>query len=427
MTEPFAFEDRETRPSEIPEVDGPPTPQAAPTVRPKVAASPLMGRAPRPSAVRIRKPVVQAMVGGAALLLSGSLAWAFIVQPDLKARARDAADAERLEETRGGVRPSDRVTAQPASYDRLPVDANGLPEPRGAHAAARVNAEVAAPARIPSSGYSASRYPAPGYPAPSYQAPGSRTVSGLSPARQAAASGLFFAGTEPRAQTGPSSAPAQNPAPGGASADPTLRDYGAIYSPHGLVAPVSPYELKAGAIVPAALLTAVDTARPGPVVGTVSQNVFDTITGRHLLVPQGTRLIGRHEGESAYGDRRAFLVWDRMILPNGKSVILSEEPGVDGAGAVGIEGRTNRRLWPLTVASLFAGAITTLGELARGGSSDDRSVIASAGDAASIEASQVGGRLIDRELQVRPSIRVRAGAPVRVMITRDLILEPYRR
>lgn len=417
MTEPFSFEDRDKRTSEIPEVGSPPTPQAASTARPKVAAPPLMGRAPRPSAVRIRKPVVQAMVGGAALLLSGSLAWAFIVQPDLKAKVRDAADAERLEETRGGVRPSDKVTAQPASYDRLQVDANGLPQPRGAHAATRVNTDVAAPARIPS----------PSYPAPSYQAPGSRTVSGPSPARQAAASGLFFAGTEPRAQTGPSSAPAPNPAPGGASADPTLRDYGAIYSPHGLVAPVSPYELKSGAIVPAALLTAVDTARPGPVVATVSQNVFDTITGRHLLVPQGTRLIGRHEGESAHGDRRAFLVWDRMILPNGKSVILSEEPGVDGAGAVGIEGRTNRRLWPLTVASLFAGAITTLGELARGGSSDDRSVIASAGDAASIEASQVGGRLIDRELQVRPSIQVRAGAPVRVMITRDLILEPYRR
>jgi len=161
-------------------------------------------------------------------------------------------------------------------------------------------------------------------------------------------------------------------------------------------------------------------------VATVTQNVFDSITGRHLVVPQGTRLIGRHEGESAHGDRRAFLVWDRLILPNGKSLILSEEPGVDAKGAVGVRGEADRRLLPLGVASLFAGASTTLGELARGGS-EDRSFAASAGSAASIEASQVGGRLVDRELGVQPSIRVRAGAPVRVMITRDLILEPYRR
>lgn len=98
----------------------------------------------------------------------------------------------------------------------------------------------------------------------------------------------------------------------------------------------------------------------------------------------------------------------------------------DAQGAVGVRGEVDRRLLPLGVATLFAGAITTLGELARGGS-EDRSFAASAGSAASIEASQVGGRLVDRELGVQPSIRVRAGAPVRVMITRDLILEPYRR
>ncbi|AQR63169.1 hypothetical protein BZG35_17080 [Brevundimonas sp. LM2] len=363
-----------------------------------------MGRAARPSAVRIRKPVVQAMVCGAALLLSASLTWAFIIQPDLKAKARDAAEADRPDEARGGVRPSDRVTEQPASYDRLPTGPEELPAPRRPGQGTRTDPSIAAPAPIPAARSGPTRPP---------------SARGPGPAQQAAASGLFFeGGARPSASPDTSSA--------GAAQDATSRDYGAIYSPHGLVAPVSPYELKAGAIVPGVLLTAVDTARPGPVVATVTQNVFDSITGRHLVIPQGTRLIGRHEGDSAHGDRRAFLVWDRLILPNGKSLILTEEPGVDGQGAVGVQGRTQRRLWSLGVASLFAGAITTLGELARG-QSDDRSVIASAGDAASIEASQVGGRLIDRELGVRPSIQVRAGAPVRVMITRDLILEPYSR
>ena len=162
-------------------------------------------------------------------------------------------------------------------------------------------------------------------------------------------------------------------------------------------------------------------------VAAVTQNVFDTVTGRILLVPQGSKLIGRHGGESRYGDRRAFLVWDRLILPNGKSLILTEEAGVDAQGAVGVRGRADRRLLQLGAAVLFGGAISTLGELARDGDDgDDRSLLGSAGDAASIQAAQVGGRLIDRELDVRPSIHVRAGSPVRVLVTRDLILEPYR-
>ena len=190
---------------------------------------------------------------------------------------------------------------------------------------------------------------------------------------------------------------------------------------------MSPYELKAGAIIPAVLLTGVDTSRAGPVVATVSQNVYDTVSGRHLVLPQGSRLIGRHDGDSAYGDRRAFLTWDRLILPNGKSLVLTGEPGVDAQGAVGVRGQVDRRLFPLLVGTLFAGAITTLGQVARDGEGEGSGgLLGDAGDAAAIEGSQVGGRLVDRELEVRPSIRLRAGVPVRVMITRDLILEPYR-
>ena len=98
---------------------------------------------------------------------------------------------------------------------------------------------------------------------------------------------------------------------------------------------------------------------------------------------------------------------------------------VDAQGAVGVRGSVDRRLFPLLVGTLFAGAITTLGQIAR----DDEGgggLLGDAGDAAAIEGARVGGRLIDRELEVRPSIRLRAGAPVRVMITRDLILEPYQ-
>ncbi|MDI1325621.1 MAG: TrbI/VirB10 family protein [Brevundimonas sp.] len=381
--------------------DGPGTPAKEPPPG-------LSMRAPRPPATRLRKSVVQTIVIGGAVLVSGSLTWAFVVQPELRESARARAVEAREDRSRGVVRPAEAVTDQPATYDRLPP-------PRGAGdvdptPATDPAARAATGPRYGSGGG--------GYRA----APGANDArpGTLTPRELAARSGLFF-DVAPTAQSAPGT-PGEvdpgRPAPG---------DPGAMYNGHTLTAPLSPYELKAGAIIPAVLLTGIDTAREGPVVAAVSQNVFDTVSGRHLVLPQGTRMIGRHEGAGAYGDRRAFLIWDRMILPNGKSLILTGEPGVDAQGAVGVRGQVDRRILPLLVGTLFAGAITTLGQIAR--DDDGRAsggLLGDAGDAAAIQGSQVGGRLIERELEVRPSIRLRPGAPVRVMITRDLILEPYR-
>ncbi len=385
-----------------------PPQSARPAISPKEPAPGLNTRAARPQAVRLRKSVVQAFVIGGAVLVSGSLAWAFVVQPELRDSAREKQAEAREDQARGVVRPAEAVTDQPASYDRLPEPRIG-DEPQ----------ETAATSATPPSaaGRTSGAY------APAYRPTSSPRARGPSPREQAARSGLFFADGGARAAD---SQPAAR-GPSGSRSAAVNPDYGAIYNGHSLVAPLSPFELKAGAIVPAALLTAVDTSRAGPVIATVTQNVYDSVTGRHLLLPQGTRLVGTSEGESAYGDRRAFLTWERLILPNGKSLILTSEPGVDAQGAVGVRGQVDRRLWPLLVGTLFAGAITTLGQIARdddGGRSG--SLLGDAGDAAAIEGSQVGGRLVDRELEVRPSIRLRAGSPVRVMITRDLILEPYR-
>lgn len=378
--------------------------EPAPTAPPAKEPAPgLDARAARPHAVRLRKSVVQMIVIGGAVLVSGSLAWAFVIQPEMRDAARIRNAEDREDSARGSVRPTEAVTDQPATYDRLP-------EPRGA----ATEPEAATTGATPAPVRREAAY------APSYRAAEPARLTGPSPRQLAARSGLFFpqaAGAGPNPER---SGPAQERS---ARADP---DLGAMYSGHGLVDPLSPFELKAGAIVPAALLTAVDTSRAGPVVATVTQNVYDSISGRHLLLPQGTRLIGTSEGESAYGDRRAFLTWERLILPNGKSLILTSEAGVDAQGAVGVRGQVDRRLFPLLVGTLFAGAITTLGQVARDGERGSGGLLGDAGDAAAIEGARVGGRLVDRELDVRPSIRLRAGAPVRVMITRDLILEPYR-
>jgi type IV secretion system protein VirB10 len=384
---------------------------------PKQAPPSLDARAPRPRAVRLRRSAVSVIVLGAAALLSGSLAWAFIVKPEMRAEARDRPREARDPAAPGTVRAGDVITDQPATYDRLAATEEPLPEPRvfGEPDELRQGAEdLGAP---PPARYA--RVSEPSYAPPTHHPLAARSDPRAhgGPVADAAGSGLFFSGS-----AGASAARETE-----RTAAPALRqDYAAVYGGHALLAPLSPYELKAGAFIPGALVTAVDTSRPGPVVAAVTQNVFDTVTGRILLVPQGTKLIGRHGGESRYGDKRAFLIWDRLILPNGKSLILTEEAGVDAQGAVGIRGRADRRLLQLGASALFAGAISTLGELARSGADDDRSLLGSVGDAASIEAAQVGGRLIDRELDVRPSIHVRAGSPVRVLVTRDLILEPYR-
>lgn len=372
---------------------------------PKAAPPGLETRAPRPQAVRLRKSMVRGVAIAGGVLLSGALAWAFVIQPDLRSSALTRSSEARQDEASGAVRPAEVVTDQPSTYDRLP-------DPRTAK-----TGESVAPQTTPS--------PPPPTPYRSpYASPTPSRSTGPSPRQLAAQAGVFFEGS---ASPRPGSRATTSTAEPGTVRQPSgAADYGAIYNGHALVAPLSPFELKAGAIVPAALLTAIDTSREGPVIATVTQNVFDSISGRHLLVPQGTRLIGRAGGDSSYGDRRAFVTWQRLILPNGKSLILSDEAGVDAQGAVGVRGQVDRRLLPLLVGTLFAGAVTTLGQVARSDDDRSRSLLGDAGDAAAIEGAQVGGRLVDRELEVRPSIRLQAGAPVRVLITRDLILEPYQ-
>lgn len=373
--------------------------------KPKEPVPDLSLRAPRPSVMRLRKSMVHLVVLSGAVLISGSLAWAFVVQPELRAKAQGRLADGRSTDARGPIRAAEVITRQPSSYDRLP-------EPRLPERDAAPSLEAA---------------PVSGARDPDWRPPPPRSAE-MSAADQAVRSGLFF-----EAQGAGRSPPdVQAAAPLRGEGTATSQGVESGYSRHVLTAPLSPFELKAGAVVPAVLLNGVDTTRAGPIVAAVTQNVFDTVSGRHLLIPQGARLIGRHEGESAYGDRRAFLIWDRLILPNGKSLILEGEPGVDAQGVVGVRGQVDRRLLPLLAGTLLAGAVTTLGQMAReddnrrDGGRRSGGWLGDAGDAAAIEAAQVGGRLLDRELTVRPSIHLRQGASVRVLITRDLILEPYQ-
>lgn len=208
---------------------------------------------------------------------------------------------------------------------------------------------------------------------------------------------------------------------GGAQAA-SAADNGALDST--LTPPRSGYELLAGAVIPAALSTELNSDLPGRAIAQVTQPVYDSVTGAHLLIPQGARLIGTYDSATTYGDRRLLLVWNRLILPNGWSINLQGMEGADPTGAAGLADRTDNHLAALAGAIGLSAIISVIANEAE--NDEPNSLVQSVGDAAAQEAARTGGRIVDRELNVRPTLRVRAGAPVRVLVTRSIRLRPYR-
>jgi type IV secretory pathway VirB10-like protein len=192
-----------------------------------------------------------------------------------------------------------------------------------------------------------------------------------------------------------------------------------------LTPPGSRYEVKAGDIIPAALVTALNSDLPGRIIAQVTAPVYDTVTGDHLLIPQGSRLIGTYESGVRYGDNRILLVWNRLILPNGWSINLQEMNASDPIGASGVRDRVDNHLGRLGIAIGLSAIISVVANEAEDDGEDNTSLTQSVGDAAATQAAQTGSRIVDRELQVHPTLRVRAGAPVRVLVTRDIQLRPY--
>ncbi len=191
-----------------------------------------------------------------------------------------------------------------------------------------------------------------------------------------------------------------------------------------LMPPRSRYELMAGAVIPAALITELNSEQPGRAIAQVTANVYDSVSGAHLLIPQGARLIGTYDADTSYGERRLVLVWNRLIFPNGWSISLRGMEGTDPTGAAGLRDRVDNHLDRLAGAIGLSAIISVIADNAE--DDDESSFAQSVGDAAASEAARTGGRIVDRELSVRPTIRIRAGGSVRLLVTRDIELRPYR-
>lgn len=188
--------------------------------------------------------------------------------------------------------------------------------------------------------------------------------------------------------------------------------------------PRSRYELQAGHVIPAALVTALSSDLPGRVIAQVTAPVYDSVSGEHILIPQGSRLIGTYRDGARYGDNRILLAWNRLILPNGWSINLQNMEASDPAGASGLSDRTDNHLDRLAAAVALSSIITVAANEVE--DNESNGIMPSLGDAAAQQAAQTGSRIVDRELTVRPTLRIRAGAPVRVIVSRDIQLRPYR-
>ena len=193
-----------------------------------------------------------------------------------------------------------------------------------------------------------------------------------------------------------------------------------------LQSPASPYQLMAGTVIPAALITGIKSDLPGEAMASVTENVFDTVTGEHLLIPQGSRLIGQYDSQITWGQNRVLLVWTRLILPNGSSIVLDRLPGVDQSGYAGLHDGVDWH-W----GRIFAGATlsTVLGagaELAAPNRSNgEGEVIVATRQSIQDSVNQVGQELTRRNLQIQPTLTERPGLPVNVIVSRDLPLRPY--
>jgi type IV secretion system protein TrbI len=199
-----------------------------------------------------------------------------------------------------------------------------------------------------------------------------------------------------------------------------------IYSPQRLQQPRSPYQLMAGSVISAALMTGLNSDLPGPVIAQVTEDIYDTVSGRSLLVPQGTRLIGKYDSHIAYGQERLLLIWTRLVMPDGSSIVLDNLPASDTQGYAGLEDGVDYHTWRLLKGVALSSLLGISSELAAdNGTQSNNRIVIGLRDSVNNTANEAGQRTVSKDLAVQPTLTVRPGYPVRVIVNRDLVLRPY--
>lgn len=392
--------------------DGSEEGQAAST---PAAAPDLRLRGERPRVTRLSRKVLIGLGAVSALAVAGALGYA------LQTR-NTAQTGQELLSTQN--RPSaEGLAGLPKDYTGLPRQAPPLGPPLpGDLGKPILNAGAAANTTVPAAG-----------PDPEAQ----RLAQEVDAARVS----RLFAQTNQQPQpiglatptaTGTQNGPTPNP-PVDAGAAQNMQDRKTAFlnastdhrtvSDDRLQAKASPYVVQAGTVIPAALITGIRSDLPGQITAQVTEAVYDSPTGQYLLIPQGARLIGQYDSSVAFGQSRILLVWTRLIMPDGTSIVLERQPGADTEGYAGLEDEVDNH-WGMPFKAAVLSTLLSVGAEA-GTGSDENNLAQAIRQGASNSISQTGQQIVQRQLNIQPTLTIRPGFPVRVIVTRDLVLSPY--
>jgi type IV secretion system protein TrbI len=395
---------------------------AIPATPPKLDPETFVLRARPARAIRFRRGAIVFLAATAAV---GVAATAWMALEPRATHSASAGDDKNV----AARSATDALSGLPSSYEAVPRLGPPLPGDLGKPILDRQR-QLAAEAGEP----------VPPAPPPAGGDAGERRAAELKTARE---SGLMVQiGTRPEAGQGPAPAAAtDSKAVGGPSAesvaaepegDPngqrrkadfvrTVDDARDI-NPHEVVRTPSPFILSAGSVISASLITGLRSDLPGLVSAQVSEQIFDSPTGRILLIPQGARLIGAYDSVVAFGQRRALVVWQRIIFPDGSSVRLENAPATDASGYAGLADKVDFHTWSLLRGVVLSTLLGVGSELRFTGESD---LVQAVRQSTQQNISRAGDQLTSRNLQVQPTITVRPGAPVRLLVHHDLVLKPW--
>ncbi len=410
----------------------PATPQSPPTGTNKADPDTLALRAsPRP-VTRLNRRMLAVLAGTLGTIILGATLWS--LQPHKRERnpATELYNVDRVSR-------ADSLDQLPKDYSKIPVIAKPVPVlgeplpgdlgPAIVHAQNHGNTGAytpAQPSRIahPGDAEAAARSSVFFRSSSATKAAPATTAAAIQP-EQASDNQVFnpmaTASTQPTDPTAAQNRQDQKEAfltNGGGT---TTRN------PASLQLPTSPYQVMAGTIIPAALVTGINSDLPGQVIANVIEAVYDTATGRFLLIPQGSRLIGRYDSQVAFGQRRVLLVWTRLILPDTSSISLDRLPGIDPAGYAGLEDGVDWH-WDRIIAGAALSTLLGVGaELAAPNNSGSTGgVTVAVRQSAQDTVNQVGQEITKRNVSIQPTLTIRPGFPIRVMVNKDLILRPYQ-
>ncbi|EEA8526882.1 conjugal transfer protein TrbI [Campylobacter jejuni] len=190
--------------------------------------------------------------------------------------------------------------------------------------------------------------------------------------------------------------------------------------------PLSTYEIKAGWNIPAILITGVNSDLPGQILAQVTQNVYDSATGKYLLIPQGTKVVGAYSSNIIYGQSRLLVAWNKLIFPNGDTLNLDGMQGTSQDGYTGFEDQVDNHYFRIFGSAFLLSSISA--GIALSDNSDTNSEKETASDKAIAQAiqqmGQVASEMIRKNMNISPTLKIRPGYKFNIFITKDIILEP---